>query len=174
MAAVTARRLIGFLLAINALLLAGGALAIRDTGHAVGAGIHVGLVFDIGGKNDKSFNEAAWRGLQRARDELGVEVEYIEPTEGADRESALRTLAARKVDLVIGVGFIFGPDLERLARAVPGREVRRDRLLAASEGVGTLPNLAGPAVPRAGGQLPGRRDRGPDHPHARWSGSSAG
>ncbi len=139
---MTARRLIGLLLAINALLLAGGAVAIRDAGHEAGAGIHVGLVFDVGGKNDKSFNEAAWRGLLRARDELGVDVQYIEPTEGADRESALRTLAARKVDLVIGVGFIFGPDLERLARQFP--DVRFAGVdYSPSEGVGTLPNLAG-------------------------------
>ncbi len=142
MTQVTARRLIGLLLAINALLLAGGAVAFRDAGPGVGAGIRIGLVFDIGGKNDKSFNEAAWRGLQRARDELGVGIEYIEPTEGADRESALRTLAAAKFDLVIGVGFIFGPDLERLARQFPNvRFAGVD--YSPSEGVGTLPNLAG-------------------------------
>lgn len=142
MTEVTARRLIGLLLAINALLLAGGAVAFREAGPGAGAGVRIGLVFDIGGKNDKSFNEAAWRGLSRARDELGVDVQYIEPTEGADRESALRTLAARKVDLVIGVGFIFGPDLERLARQFP--DVRFAGVdYSPSEGVGTLPNLAG-------------------------------
>jgi basic membrane protein A len=139
---VNARRLIGLLIAINALLLAVGAVAIRDTGQKAGAGLRVGLVFDIGGKNDKSFNEAAWRGLQRARDELGVDVQYIEPTEGADRESALRTLAARKCDLVIGVGFIFGPDLERLAKQFP--DVRFAGVdYSPSEGIGTLPNLVG-------------------------------
>ncbi|HSR98154.1 MAG TPA: BMP family ABC transporter substrate-binding protein [Kofleriaceae bacterium] len=139
---MTARRLIGILIAINALLLAAGAVAIRDTEQKAGSGIRVGLVFDVGGKNDKSFNEAAWRGLQRARDELGVDIQYIEPTEGADREIALRTLAARKVDLVIGVGFIFGPDLERLARQFPGvRFAGVD--YSPSEGVGTLPNLVG-------------------------------
>jgi basic membrane protein A len=141
-AEVTARRLLGLLLAINAVLLVGGAAAFREAGPGVGAGVRVGLVFDIGGKNDKSFNEAAWRGLQRARDELGVSIEYIEPTEGADRESALRTMAAARFDLVIGVGFIFGPDLERLAKQFP--KVRFAGVdYSASEGVGTLPNLAG-------------------------------
>ena len=139
---MTARRLIGILLAINALLFVMGAVVVRDTGKKQGAGRRVGLVFDVGGKNDKSFNEAAWRGLQRARDELGVDVQYIEPTEGADRESALRTLAAGKVDLVIGVGFIFGPDLERLAPQFP--DVRFAGVdYSPSDGVGTLPNLAG-------------------------------
>lgn len=140
--AVTARRLIGILLALNALLIVAGMALIRESARKQGAGIRVGLVFDVGGKNDKSFNESAWRGLQRVRDELGVDVQFIEPTEGADRESALRTLAARKVDLVIGVGFIFGPDLERLAKQFPGvRFAGVD--YSPSEGVGTLPNLVG-------------------------------
>jgi basic membrane protein A len=139
---VTARRLIGILLATNVVLVVLGWLVIPKAAHKEGAGLHVGLVFDIGGKNDKSFNEAAWRGLQRVRDELGVDIQFIEPTEGSDRESALRTLAARKVDLVIGVGFIFGPDLERLARQFP--DVRFAGVdYSASEGVGTLPNLVG-------------------------------
>jgi basic membrane protein A and related proteins len=140
--AVTARRLIGILLAVNAVLIVVGAVAIRGPAHKQGTGIRVGLVFDIGGKNDKSFNEAAWRGLQRAEAELGVQTQYIEPTEGSDRESALRALAARKVDLVIGVGFIFGPDLERLARQFP--DVRFAGVdYSPSDGVGVLPNLAG-------------------------------
>lgn len=139
---MTARRLIGILLALNAALLVLGWVAIRDDARKQGAGIKVGLVFDVGGKNDKSFNESAWRGLQRVRDELGVDIQFIEPTEGADRESALRTLAARKVDLVIGVGFIFGPDLERLARQFPDVPFAGVDY-SPSEGVGTLPNLVG-------------------------------
>jgi basic membrane protein A len=134
--------LIGILLAINALLLGVGAAALHHDAVKQGAGLRVGLVFDVGGKNDKSFNEAAWRGLQRVRDELGVAIEYIEPTEGADRESALRTLAAKHADLVIGVGFIFGPDLERLAVQFP--DVKFAGVdYSPSDGVGTLANLVG-------------------------------
>jgi basic membrane protein A and related proteins len=139
---VTPRRLIGLLVAFNAVLFAAGAVLAPSATHARHTGLRVGLVFDIGGKNDKSFNEAAWRGLQRARDELGVQVEFIEPTEGADRESALRTLAAKKLDLVIGVGFIFGPDLERLAAQFP--DVRFAGIdYSPSPGIAPLPNLAG-------------------------------
>jgi basic membrane protein A len=139
---VTSRRLIGILVAINVLFVIAGWLFVPAATRRAGNGIRVGLVFDVGGKNDKSFNEAAWRGLQRARDELGVEVEYIEPTEGSDRESALRTLAARGVDLVIGVGFIFGPDLERLAAQFP--KVRFAGIdYSPSPGAPELPNLAG-------------------------------
>ncbi|MEZ4399838.1 MAG: BMP family ABC transporter substrate-binding protein [Kofleriaceae bacterium] len=117
-------RLVAVLVVVNAALLAvGGALApappaapARDP--AVRR-VRVGLVFDVGGKDDRSFNDAAWRGLERARQALGVEVETLEPSDGADREASLRQLAARKLDLVIGVGFIFSADLERLARAFP-------------------------------------------------------
>jgi basic membrane protein A len=138
---VSPRRLIGILLAVNALLLVVGALVVPSDAHKEGKGVRVGIVFDIGGKNDKSFNEAAWRGLQRAEAELGIQGTFIEPTEGADRESALRTLASRKFDLVIGVGFIFGPDLERLARQFPGVKFAGVDY-SPSEGFGTLPNLA--------------------------------
>ena len=82
--------------------------------------VRVGLVFDVGGRGDRSFNDAAFRGLERARRELGAEVEYIEPAGAEDRESALRIFAARGFDLVIGVGFIFSGDLLSIAREYPG------------------------------------------------------
>lgn len=112
-------RLIAVLIALNIALIGAGVVAVRTKPKPAGVGIRVGLVFDVGGKNDKSFNEAAYRGLERAQRELGVQVTFIEPSEGADRESAMRSLAASGVDLVIGVGFIFGPDIERLALQFP-------------------------------------------------------
>ncbi len=139
---MTPRRLIALLVAINVALVAAGALIVPTATKAPGTGLRVGLVFDVGGKNDKSFNEAAWRGLQRAKTELGVEVQFIEPTEGSDRESALRTLAASGVDLVIGVGFIFGPDLERLAAQFPNVKFAGIDY-SPSPDVANLPNLAG-------------------------------
>jgi basic membrane protein A len=85
-----------------------------------GTGTCVGLVFDVGGLGDKSFNDAAHRGLVRASKELGVSVRYVEPGDGSDRESALRQLASQGMDLVIGVGFIFSDDMRKLAREFPG------------------------------------------------------
>ncbi len=124
-APVRTGRLIGALAALNlALLVVGHALAPAKSASTPSpftgeARLRVGLVFDVGGRDDKSFNDAAWRGLEQARRELGVEVTTIEPSDGADREAALRQLASRKLDLVIGVGFIFSADLERLARQFP-------------------------------------------------------
>src|SRR5512141_2888962 len=64
-------------------------------------GPRVGLVFDIGGRGDKSFNDAADRGLVLAKQQLGAQTEVVEPGEGADREAALRQMASRKMDLVL-------------------------------------------------------------------------
>jgi basic membrane protein A and related proteins len=79
----------------------------------------VGLVFDVGGLGDKSFNDAAHRGLVRAKTELGVQTQYIEPGDGSDRESALRQRAAAGDQLVIGVGFVFSDDITKLAAQFP-------------------------------------------------------
>ncbi len=79
----------------------------------------VGLVFDVGGRGDKSFNDAAYLGVSRAEKELGVEVSYLEPGSTEDREAALRLFAARGFDLVIGVGFIFSSDIDAVSKAYP-------------------------------------------------------
>jgi len=139
---VSSGRLILILVGINLVLIAAGAVLIGAPPERAGTGIRVGLVFDVGGKNDKSFNEAAWRGLERARVELGIDATYVEPSEGADRESALRTMAASGKDLVIGVGFIFGPDLERLAKQFPNVKFAGIDY-SPSPQVGTLDNLVG-------------------------------
>ncbi|HXU74856.1 MAG TPA: BMP family ABC transporter substrate-binding protein [Polyangia bacterium] len=99
-----------------------GLLLVR-AGAATHAGggrrLRAGVVFDVGGRGDKSFNDSAWRGLDRAVRELGVEAEYIEPGEGSDRESGIRLLAAEKFDLILGVGFIFSDDLYNIAGEYP-------------------------------------------------------
>jgi basic membrane protein A and related proteins len=79
----------------------------------------IGLVFDVGGRGDKSFNDAAYLGLLRAERELGVTASFLEPVGSEDRESALRLFAARHMDLVIAVGFIFTSDVDAVARAYP-------------------------------------------------------
>ena len=86
---------------------------------AVGDGLDVGIVFDLGGRGDKSFNDGAFIGGERAAKELRARVRFIEPGEGSDREAALRTLAAEGMDLVIGVGFIFTDDITALAKDYP-------------------------------------------------------
>lgn len=81
-----------------------------------GMPIKAGLVFDIGGRGDKSFNDAAYNGLVRAQKELGVDFEIIDPGDGADREAALRKLAFKDgISVIFGVGFIFTEDITKVA-----------------------------------------------------------
>jgi basic membrane protein A len=81
--------------------------------------VSVGLVLDVGGLGDKSFNDGAYAGAVRAEKELGAHVRLIEPGEGTDREAGLRLLAAEKMDIVIAVGFIFTDDINALAQEYP-------------------------------------------------------
>ncbi|MEP6779119.1 MAG: BMP family ABC transporter substrate-binding protein, partial [Gemmatimonadaceae bacterium] len=97
-------------------------LLVRPSGASVAAtgdGLDVGIVFDVGGRGDKSFNDGAYLGGVRAARDLGARVRYVEPGEGSDRESGLRLLAAEGMDLVIGVGFIFSDDIKVLAKEYP-------------------------------------------------------
>ncbi len=88
-------------------------------GKGANAGVRIGLVFDVGGRGDKSFNDAAWEGISRAARELGVTTEILEPSGAEDREAAMRLFGARGFDLVFGVGFIFSTDVNVVARAFP-------------------------------------------------------
>src|SRR6185437_12675173 len=99
-----------------ALMLAGVG---RGNATLARSGTTVGIVFDVGGRGDKSFNDGAYAGADSARRMLGITVRYVEPGDGSDRESGLRLLAAEKMDLVMGVGFIFTDDLTNLAREYP-------------------------------------------------------
>ncbi len=87
-------------------------------GTASAAGLKVGMVFDIGGKGDQSFNDSAYRGLQWAS-KLGVSHVEIEPGADADREIGLRMIASQGFDLVIGVGFLFTDAIKAVADEFP-------------------------------------------------------
>jgi basic membrane protein A and related proteins len=81
--------------------------------------LRVGIVFDLGGKDDRSFNAMAWKGVSQARDELGVYVRDAEPSDPAAIEPAMRAFAERGYDLIIGVGFAQGPLVSTVAADFP-------------------------------------------------------
>ncbi|HET9004264.1 MAG TPA: BMP family ABC transporter substrate-binding protein [Gemmatimonadaceae bacterium] len=138
------------LILAGALLLAHIALlAIHPSGAAqppASDGLDVGIVFDVGGRGDKSFNDGAFLGGERAEKELGARVHFVEPGEGSDREAGLRLLAAEHMDLVIGVGFIFTDDLTALAKEYPDVHFAGVDYALASDSTGKVipppPNLA--------------------------------
>jgi len=111
-------------LAFVALLLAvAGCSQPAKQGSTPAAGAFpVGLVFDIGGRGDKSFNDAAYAGLQKAQQDLGIRFSTLETSEGSDREAQLRQLASGDSKLVFGVGFLFTDDVRALAKEFPDKK----------------------------------------------------
>src|SRR2546428_2690787 len=111
--------------------------------------IHVGIVFDIGGKDDRSFNAAAWAGVKCAesgtlpdgktscgKPPLDIVLRDVEPGNPTSIEPAMRAFAERGYDLIIGVGFAQAPIMETVAKDYP------DIHFAIVDGVSQLPNVA--------------------------------
>ncbi|GAB4453559.1 MAG: BMP family ABC transporter substrate-binding protein [Armatimonadaceae bacterium] len=92
-----------------------GSPATNPTGKALKAG----LVTDTGGINDKSFNAAAWDGLQRAQKELGYEVKYTESRTNADYASNLSRYAQSGYDVVFAVGVLMQDAFKEVAGRFP-------------------------------------------------------
>ncbi|MGL4653704.1 BMP family lipoprotein [Cetobacterium sp.] len=67
--------------------------------------LRVGIVLSTGGLGDKSFNDAAYRGLEQAQKDLGIEFKYVEPASPAEDEEFLREYAEAGYDLIIATGF---------------------------------------------------------------------
>ena len=74
----------------------------------------------MGGRGD-AFNDAAYRGLERAKKELGVLADSVTPEAGADRDVALRQFASGPYDLIVAVGFLSTDDLNRVAKSFPSK-----------------------------------------------------
>jgi basic membrane protein A and related proteins len=81
--------------------------------------LKVGLVTDIGGLNDRSFNFLANKGLQDAVQQLGVEGRVLESKSDADYIPNLEQLVTQKYDLTISVGFLMGDQTKQVAEAFP-------------------------------------------------------
>lgn len=81
--------------------------------------LKVGLVTDIGGLNDRSFNQLANEGLERSKSELGVEGRVLISAKNSDYVPNLSTLAQQKYDLVIGVGFLMAEAVDTVAAKFP-------------------------------------------------------
>jgi basic membrane protein A len=78
----------------------------KSTSHSATSPLKIGLVTDIGGLNDKSFNHLAYLGVTEAQKKLGVQIKVLQSKSGNDYIPNLSTLAAEHYNLVIGVGFL--------------------------------------------------------------------
>jgi len=81
--------------------------------------LNVGIVLSVGGLGDKSFNDSAYRGLENAKKDLGIDFKYVEPASPAEDEQYLREFAENDYDLVVGVGFLMRDALEQVATDFP-------------------------------------------------------
>ena len=79
----------------------------------------VGLVTDIGKINDRSFNQSAWQGVQRAQEELGALVQYIETADVRDSYKNITTFANENYDVIVTVGFNLRESTHTAAEAYP-------------------------------------------------------
>ena len=101
------------------MLIAAGLAIVMASGAAGAAEIKPAVVFDMGGKFDKSFNEGIYNGVEKFRTETGIAYREFEVTNETQREQALRRMAQRGSDPVIAVGFAQAPALEKDAREFP-------------------------------------------------------
>lgn len=83
---------------------------------------HIALVLDRGGKDDKSFNAAAYRGATEAQDKLKVQLKYVETMDEAAQESALRSFAQKDYDLIIAIGIGQAQSLQKVATQFPKKK----------------------------------------------------
>lgn len=79
----------------------------------------IGLITDVGGVNDGSFNQSAWEGLEKAGEELGVEVNYLESATDADYQPNMGTFVDEDYDLIISVGYMLADATREAAEANP-------------------------------------------------------
>ncbi|GGU74157.1 BMP family ABC transporter substrate-binding protein [Streptomyces litmocidini] len=99
----------------------------NDTGSSsssssASGALKAAIAYDIGGRGDQSFNDAAYAGLKKAEDELGVKGAEAEPSQGesdADKVARLTSLARAGNNPVIGVGFSYAPAIEKVAKSFP-------------------------------------------------------
>ncbi|MDX1541083.1 MAG: BMP family ABC transporter substrate-binding protein, partial [Geminicoccaceae bacterium] len=100
---------------LGGIVLASGLLL--GTAHA--QDFQPAIIFDMGGKFDKSFNEAAYRGAERFKEETGIDYLEFEITNESQRDQAIRRMARRGATVVVTVGFAFATPLEQIAPEFP-------------------------------------------------------
>jgi basic membrane protein A len=118
-------------LAVTVALVVAGCAKKEDTGGAAsdelcadksGAGPKVGLAYDIGGRGDKSFNDLAAAGVKKSLDEMDATCEESEAAldePDSAKEERLRTLAEAGFNPIIGVGFVYTEEVNKVAKEYP-------------------------------------------------------
>ncbi len=124
---MTISRLGGRLAGMAGMLLLASSVTAQEISPAV--------VFDMGGKFDKSFNQGVYDGVERFKEESGIEYREFEVTNETQREQAMRRMAQRGANPILGVGFAQAGPMETVAKEFP------DTKFTLIDGVVDLPNV---------------------------------
>ncbi len=95
---------------------------LMTTSTAAAADFKPAVIYDMGGKFDKSFNEGVWNGVEKFTKETGVEVMEFEVTNETQREQAMRRMAERGATIVLGVGFAQADAIAKVAADYPDKQ----------------------------------------------------
>ncbi len=100
----------------------GGGTQASPTGGATGGApkTKIGMVYDLVGRGDKSFNDAAYAGMIKAQNELHIQFKDLTPdAQGTNREALMRLLAQQGYPFIIGNGFLFADHVAKLMKEFP-------------------------------------------------------
>ena len=84
--------------------------------------LKVGLITDVGGIHDHSFNETSWKGLEKAKTDFGVEINYLESKTDADYSSNIESFVDEDYDLIVCVGFKLAEATKKAAESHPDKK----------------------------------------------------
>jgi basic membrane protein A len=115
----------GFRAVHAALLLAGSIVLLAGCSHAKsiaeGGPARFGMVTDIGGLGDRSFNDSAYAGLLAAKNNLHADIAVLQSKSASDYQPNLTVLANKEYDLIFAIGFLMAKDVEEVATRFPAR-----------------------------------------------------
>ena len=106
-------------LILAGLIFVGGFSVVGCTKASDDEKVKVTLILDEGGVNDQSFNQSAWEGALEAKEQYGVEINYIEAKQESDYATNIDMAIDQDADLVIGVGFKLTDTIEEAAKTYP-------------------------------------------------------
>jgi len=112
------------LLLIGAMVftLAGCSGSKDENGQQTEEPLKIGMVTDEGGVHDQSFNQSAWEGLEKAKEDLGVEISYVESKQDADFAPNFETVLEADNDLIWGIGYKLADALLEAAKNNPDQK----------------------------------------------------
>jgi basic membrane protein A len=81
-----------------------------------------GIVTDTGGIDDRSFNASAWKGLQEAKADYGIQIQYLQSTNQSDYVPNIQQFVQKKANIIVTVGFLMGDDTKAAAEQNPNQK----------------------------------------------------